>query len=203
MIRLDPEREKELIDLPPKRILGAGGGGKGGGGGGASTQTDPDTLLSESYVKFIHLICEGEIQGLVNGLASVYLNNTPLIGGSGTISASIAMDSEIGNTKLTCTVQDLNQLDGIAVGQTVVGVSVPSGSTVVRIDNGTAGVYGVILSNAAVSTVSNTAVEFTTNTGSNFLDFVMMYRYGTDAQDPIPGFDSVETEISVPSTPLY
>lgn len=61
-------------------IRGAGGGtGKGGGGGGARTPTTAtDGLDSTQYAQIVDLISEGEIQGLKNGLKSIYLDNTPL-----------------------------------------------------------------------------------------------------------------------------
>ena len=58
---------------------GGGGGGKGGGGGGGSTpQEARNSLFSSSYAKILDLISEGEIEGLVNGMKSVYLDNTPV-----------------------------------------------------------------------------------------------------------------------------
>lgn len=62
-------------------IVGAGGGGGGKGGGGGSSRTPssaPDSLDSRQYANVIDLISEGEIEGLVDGFKSVYLNNTPL-----------------------------------------------------------------------------------------------------------------------------
>jgi predicted phage tail protein len=59
---------------------GGGGGGKGGGGGGSSRtpSTAPDSLDSRQYANVIDLISEGEIEGLVDGFKSIYLNNTAL-----------------------------------------------------------------------------------------------------------------------------
>jgi hypothetical protein len=61
---------------------GGGGGGKGGGGGGGSEQRTPteagDNLNSTQYASVLDLISEGEIEGLKNGLQSIYLNNTPV-----------------------------------------------------------------------------------------------------------------------------
>lgn len=57
------------------QISGAGGVfGKGSKGGKES----PDSLASNSTAKILDLICEGEIQGLVNGANSIYLNKTPV-----------------------------------------------------------------------------------------------------------------------------
>lgn len=49
------------------------------GGGSARTPTEaPDSLFSISYANILDLISEGPIEGLVNGLQSVYLDGTPL-----------------------------------------------------------------------------------------------------------------------------
>jgi len=67
-------------------IIGAGGsGGKGGVGGSSRTpSTTPDSLDSRQYANVIDLISEGEIEGLADGLKSIYLNNTPLQNADGT-----------------------------------------------------------------------------------------------------------------------
>jgi len=64
---------------------GGGGGGKGGGGGGSQsvpTEAD-DSLQSVQYATVLDLLSEGEIQGLEDGLKSVYLDNTPVQGVTG------------------------------------------------------------------------------------------------------------------------
>lgn len=58
---------------------GGGGGGKAGGGGQARTpRVRDDNLDSRQYAKVLDLICEGEIQGLKDGLKSIFLDDTPL-----------------------------------------------------------------------------------------------------------------------------
>jgi predicted phage tail protein len=47
--------------------------GKGGGGG-----QSPDSIKSDASIRFIDALCEGEIEGLVNGYQSIYYNRTPL-----------------------------------------------------------------------------------------------------------------------------
>lgn len=60
-------------------IRGAGGGGgKGGGGGQYTPTTAPDGLDSTQYARILDLISEGEIEGLKDGLKSIYVDNTPL-----------------------------------------------------------------------------------------------------------------------------
>lgn len=57
-------------------IAGAGSGKGGAGGGGLSEKKD--TLRSSSYAQVLDLLGEGEIGGLVDGLRSIYLNDTPV-----------------------------------------------------------------------------------------------------------------------------
>lgn len=63
---------------------GGGGGGKGGGGGGRQAVVAEDTLASKQYAKVLDLVCEGEIEGLVSGYKSIYLDDTPLQAADGT-----------------------------------------------------------------------------------------------------------------------
>ena len=68
------------------RIYGAGGGGGGGGkgggrsssSGGGSPDIDKDDLESTQFAQVLDLISEGEIEGLVDGNKSIFLDNTPL-----------------------------------------------------------------------------------------------------------------------------
>jgi predicted phage tail protein len=65
-------------------IIGAGGGGKSGGGSARVAQEAPDSLRSKAYARVVDLISEGEIEGLVAGLQSVYLDDTPIQNADGT-----------------------------------------------------------------------------------------------------------------------
>jgi len=62
--------------------------GAGGGGGGSSKQRtpreDPNTLRSVSKGRILDLIAHGPIHGLVNGLQSIFLDDTPLQNPDGT-----------------------------------------------------------------------------------------------------------------------
>lgn len=82
---------------------GGGGGGKGGGGGRGSQQTAykptiaPDSLDSKQYATVVDLISEGEIEGLKNGLKSIFLNNTPLQNADGSFNfQSVAVNTRNG-----------------------------------------------------------------------------------------------------------
>ena len=66
-------------------IIGAGGGGGKGGGSARKPKEKKDNLNSTQYAKVLDLISEGEIQGLKNGLQSIYLNNTPIQNPNGTL----------------------------------------------------------------------------------------------------------------------
>jgi len=71
--------------LPIQGASSGGSGGKGGGGVLAlaiPTEND-DSLQSVQYASVLDLLCEGEIQGLDDGLKSVYLDGTPIIGSGG------------------------------------------------------------------------------------------------------------------------
>lgn len=56
------------------RIFGA----KGGGGGGHTPVEAPETGRSKQIVNIVEVISEGEITGLVDGMKSIYLDNTPV-----------------------------------------------------------------------------------------------------------------------------
>jgi predicted phage tail protein len=69
-----------------ERVIGSGGGGKGGGGGTAGEE--PNTLRSRSILNVLYLLSEGEIAGFPVGQDPrkfVYLNDTPIMSGDGTI----------------------------------------------------------------------------------------------------------------------
>ncbi|RWI35431.1 phage tail protein [Mesorhizobium sp.] len=61
-------------------IRGAGGGSKKGGGKDAS-----NTLQSRARARMVELISEGEIEGLVDGLKSIYFDQTPVVAQNGTV----------------------------------------------------------------------------------------------------------------------
>lgn len=76
-----------MTDEIKKAIRGAGGGGGGGGKGGGQGHTPveaPDSLRSRAYARLLDLVCEGEIEGLAEGMQSIYLDETPLQNPNGT-----------------------------------------------------------------------------------------------------------------------
>jgi predicted phage tail protein len=65
-------------------VTGAGASrGKGGGGSQRVPTEADDSLQSTQFATVLDLLSEGEIQGLDNGLKSVFLDNTPLVSSSG------------------------------------------------------------------------------------------------------------------------
>jgi predicted phage tail protein len=73
-------------------------GYKGKGGGGGRTPVEAaDSLHSTSYARVLDLLGEGEIQGLINGLQSVYLDGTPLQNADGTMNfTGVSVDFRAG-----------------------------------------------------------------------------------------------------------
>lgn len=72
-------------------------GGKAGGGSTRSAQEDPNTLQSQATAKVLDVISEGEIVGLVNGLKSIYFDETPLQNPDGTFNfAGVAVEQRVG-----------------------------------------------------------------------------------------------------------
>lgn len=62
-----------------KRSPNGSGGLFGGGKKSSSPVTAPDSGVSNSYLSVLAGLSEGEIQGLVNGAQSIYLDNTPVV----------------------------------------------------------------------------------------------------------------------------
>lgn len=66
--------------LKGRRLTGRKGGGKGAGADFRAPFEQPNTLKSEGIAKVIDMLGEGVIEGLVDGLKSVYLDDTPVQG---------------------------------------------------------------------------------------------------------------------------
>ena len=100
------------------KIIGAGGGGgKGGDKGGRTPTTAPDSLDSKSYANVLDLLSEGEIEGLKDGMKSVYFNNTVLQNADGTFNFE-----NVSLTERTGT-DPQNLINGFANTGTTVGVT--------------------------------------------------------------------------------
>ncbi len=85
------------------KVIGSGGGGGKGGGGGGGTPTEAkDNLDSKQFAKVLDLIGEGEIEGLVDGAKSIFLNNTPLQATDGTFNfKDVTFEARTGTSSQT------------------------------------------------------------------------------------------------------
>lgn len=93
-------------------------GSKGGGSGGSPSES-PDSLHSIAYARVLDLVSEGPIAGLVNGLQSVYLDDTPIINGDGSSNFSnYSIDYRLGT-------QDQTYMSGFPAVENEDAVSVP------------------------------------------------------------------------------
>ena len=117
-------------------IRGSGGGGGGGKGSKQARQSEPrtpeeetDNLNSISYVKVIELLSEGEIEGLKNGLQSVFFNNTPVQNPDGSYNFE-----PVPQIELRYGTQDQSYIPGFddVSNEVSVGVDVTTSSPVIR-----------------------------------------------------------------------
>lgn len=157
-------------------VRGAGGGK----GGGRSPVEEKDNLRSVQYAEVLDLICEGEVEGLVNGLKSVYLDKVALQNADNT------MNFEGVQFAWTNGTQGQAALPGFNVVQSEVGVGVPvlQPSPVVRsITNAainkariTIGVPQLSNTNPDNGDVGGASFEFAIDLQSNGGGFVEKYR---------------------------
>lgn len=116
-----------MTDL--KLIQGAGGGGGGGGGAQQRTPTEAaDSLQSVQYASVLDLLSEGEVEGLDDGLKSIYLDGTPIVGPGGSSNfTGYYVDSRVGTQAQSY----IPTTDGIE-SETGVNVAVTTSSPTVR-----------------------------------------------------------------------
>lgn len=110
---------------------GGGGGGKGGGGGGATQRVpteERDSLNSSQYITVVDLLSEGEIQGLKNGLQSIFLDNTPLQNPNGTFN----FQNVIVYTRNGTQAQDLIPIASQVEDEKLVSIAVQQATPIVR-----------------------------------------------------------------------
>ena len=128
-----------------KIIKGAGGGGGKGKGGSARVAVEaPDSLRSIQYANVLDLISEGEIEGLVDGARSIFLDDTPLQNSDNTYNfTGVSVATRNG-------LQAQTHIEGFAgaESESPVGVEVTSGSPIVR----------------TITNVNNDAVRITLST---------------------------------------
>ncbi len=71
-------KRRKVFPKGSKIVRGRGGDD---GGNNKSAVEDPNTLFSKQIIRIVDLICEGEIEGLINGDESVYLNEVKVFDG--------------------------------------------------------------------------------------------------------------------------
>ncbi|WP_240514867.1 TipJ family phage tail tip protein [Mannheimia haemolytica] len=96
------------------RIYGA----KGGGGSSHTPIEAPETGRSKQIVNIVELLCEGEIEGLVDGFKSIYLDGTQIQNDDGTYNFNNV------SGQLNVGTQDQDVLDGYDSSQNEVNVGV-------------------------------------------------------------------------------
>ena len=111
-----------------------GSGGKDGGGSSRTPTTAKDSLDSRQYATVIDLISEGEIEGLVDGYKSIFLNNTALQNDNGSYNfESVTLYTRYGTQNQSYIPLDSNVEDEKPVGITV-RKDVPKVVTVTDVD---------------------------------------------------------------------
>ncbi|RKI09700.1 host specificity protein J [Corallococcus sp. AB030] len=108
--------------------MGGSSGGKGEGGAQRTPVESPNTLKSSSKARVLDLLCEGEIQGLVDGLKSVYLDGVAIQNPDGTFNFTGVTVYDVKGT------QSQEYIPGFPSGEAEhsVGVEVKRATPVVR-----------------------------------------------------------------------
>lgn len=112
-------------------IIGAGGGG-GAPASPPAPVEQPDSLHSRDSVVFLDALCEGEIVGLVDGLKSVYLNDTPVQNANGTYNFTNLQLVASNGSQAGIASSILNSISADVRSETGVGTKVTQPTPVVR-----------------------------------------------------------------------
>ena len=157
----------ELKKIAPR---GAGGGGGKSGGGGGHTPTDaPDSLQSVAFVSVLDLLCEGEIEGLVNGMQSIFLNGVPLVEEDG-VTANFS-GATVGWTNGTQTQAYIPGFGGVQATVTL-GTQVRNSVPVTTaIDNPAANAVIVTLAVGSLTSTSNTTGDISGTSVEMVVDY--------------------------------
>lgn len=157
-----------LEKLPAPQGAG-GGGGKGGGGGGQTPTEAPDSLQSVAFVAVLDLLCEGEIEGLVNGMQSIFLNGVPLLQNDG-VTPNFA-GATVGWTNGTQTQHYIPGFGGVEATVTL-GTQVYNSTPVTTaIDNVAANAVVVTLAVGTLSSTSNTTGDISGTSVEMVVDY--------------------------------
>lgn len=111
-------------------IRGAGGAGKSGGNNARVPVEARDSLRSTSFAHVLDLLCEGEIDGLVNGLQSVYLDGTPIENANGTTNFSGVTVATVNGTQAQSYIPGFTGTESEVSVNTEVTAAVPVTKTI-------------------------------------------------------------------------
>ncbi|TWC11427.1 putative phage tail protein [Pseudomonas sp. SJZ085] len=93
-------------------------GSKGGESKPRPSVEAPDNLQSTAFARILDLVSEGEILGLVNGMRSVFLDETPLTNADGSLNFSgVTLDVRTGS-------QDQQHIPGFPAVESEIGIGV-------------------------------------------------------------------------------
>lgn len=102
--------------------------GKGGGGSQHIPTEQPDSLKSKQRLSVVHLLSEGEVEGPLNGLNSLYLNDTPIINEDGTYNFSGVKAEWTSGTPSQAPLAGFSELES----EVIVGAKVEQANPLVR-----------------------------------------------------------------------
>jgi predicted phage tail protein len=174
------------------KYKGRGGdSGKGGGGSSRVPVEQSDNLRSIQFARVLDLVCEGEIFGLVNGMKSVFLDDTPVQN----------TDDSFNFTGISIATANGTQSQGHIAGfsdteaETIVGINVTVANSVTRtVTNTSIDAVRVTVATPRLTTV-NTKNGDTTGGSIN---------YAIDLQENGGGFvEVINDTISGKTTTLY
>lgn len=102
--------------------------GKGGGGRQHIPSEKPDNLKSKQILSVIHLLSEGEVEGPVRGLRSLYLNDTPIMNDDGSLNFRGVNAQWTAGTQSQAPLSEFSELES----ELVVGTKVKKANPIVR-----------------------------------------------------------------------
>ncbi|MGE3348211.1 MAG: host specificity protein J [Ramlibacter sp.] len=154
-------------------------GAKGKGGGRAPVE-EQDSLRSTQYAEILDLVSEGEVQGLVNGLKSVYLDKVPIENPDGSRNFEGVEFAWTNGTQGQAALPGFPSIQN----EVAVGLIVAPDTPVVRsITNGavdtvrvTVGIPQLTFQNPENGDLVGTEVEFAIDVQSNGGGFVEKYK---------------------------
>lgn len=151
-----------------KRVRGAFGGG---GKKPRAPVEASDTLRSIQYARVVDVVSEGEIEGLVNGLASVYLDDTPVAESDGTLNFTGVTVVTRNGTQAQDYVEGFSAVESEIGVNTEVGFGAPVTRTVtttnVNAVRVTVGIPALVSQNGQTGDIGGTSVTIGIEVQSN------------------------------------